>query len=374
MPKGKQLPKYFQLHSTQGENAATIYIYGFIGQTPEWYLEPELRSEEITAMAFVRELDKLSAKYDRINVRINSPGGMIFEGDAMVNAIANCSAEIHTYNDGLAASMAASIWLAGQHRHMATNAKLMLHSVSTYASGNARDLRAAVKMLDKMDDASIAGIAQASGMSPEAVRAEFFEDYEDHFLTHADVDGYGLLSEGESYEAVAAVENPEQMSRRELLQAFDQAMTADEGDQNGVFQLLRRLWPAAPRQQAKPTPNPAKTETVNIEDLRNAVKNGELSQEDLDTVLAEGKSTAEAQQATINAAVEAANAPLMKQLGELVTQVKELKASPGADPSNPGGGEGDDDDEGTAEFKQSAQAYATSAAKGSNPFVNAKAK
>lgn len=67
---------------------------------------------------------------EKINLRINSPGGSIREGYSVFSAILNCEGycEINTYNDGLAASMSGVILMAGKKRYMKDYATLMLHN------------------------------------------------------------------------------------------------------------------------------------------------------------------------------------------------------------------------------------------------------
>ncbi|MEM9835155.1 MAG: head maturation protease, ClpP-related [Bacteroidota bacterium] len=375
MSKQKDIRPSFQVHTEKGVNEATIYLYGYIGQEGEFYLPKEEQQDDLTAISFVKEINALSAKYPRINVRINSPGGMIYEGDAMVNAILNCSAEVHTFNDGLAASMAATIWLAGQQRHMAVNAKVMIHSVSSYVFGNARDMRAAAEMLDKMDAASLASIAAASGMDEDEVRQRFF-NYQDNWLTYQDVDALGLISSTEEYQAADSLPTaPEQMTHQQLLEAYNNP-AAPSPSERSLLQALR-AW-ISPKQTGElPSPQPQNSSTVNIEDLRAALQSGDITPEQLAMVHDEQEQARQAtnQQMTdvVTQAVQAATAELRDQVTQLTEQVTNLGAQPGEQPSNPGDA-GDDNSGASPEYREAAQQYAKSAKDGKNPFVNAKTK
>lgn len=104
---------YFQ--NASGDTA-TMRIYKPIGG--EFGIQGEL---------FAQELEYLCSFFKKINVRINSPGGNILEGYAIFSSILTCKVPVYTYNDGVAASMAGVILMAGKKVYMADYAKLMLH-------------------------------------------------------------------------------------------------------------------------------------------------------------------------------------------------------------------------------------------------------
>ncbi len=105
---------------------AEIRIYDVIG----WpYIEADM---------FVNELDKIDASH--ITVAINSPGGDVFDGVAIYNALRMHPAEITTRNDGLAASISGYILLAGDEVQIVENAYFMMHQPWALAVGDYRDL------------------------------------------------------------------------------------------------------------------------------------------------------------------------------------------------------------------------------------------
>lgn len=69
-----------------------------------------------------------SGEFDRINVRINSMGGSVFDGFSIFSAIVNSKIPVYTYVDYLAASMGGVIAMAGKKVYMAENGLLMLHN------------------------------------------------------------------------------------------------------------------------------------------------------------------------------------------------------------------------------------------------------
>jgi ATP-dependent Clp protease, protease subunit len=203
--------KYFRVIAAANGEAADLYLYGYIGQMG-W----ESSDEDITDLAVTRAIRELENEYSRINIRINSPGGSVLHGDPIVTAIKNSKAEIHTYVDGMAASMAFDIWVASKNRHASAHSKLMVHATSSIAFGTAKDMRAAADMLDKFDETSIASFSAATGMSEEDARSRFY-DYEDHWLTAKDAQAMGLIEKIEDYAVANPVAEPEKLTFRQLL-------------------------------------------------------------------------------------------------------------------------------------------------------------
>lgn len=72
-------------------------------------------------------------KVPTINVRINSPGGSVFDGMAIYNALTRHPGTVNTYVDGIAASIASVIMLAGKTISIADNAMVMIHNPSGLA-------------------------------------------------------------------------------------------------------------------------------------------------------------------------------------------------------------------------------------------------
>lgn len=215
---------------TQNDQYPTIFLYGFIGQKadPYWGEDPE---EDITDLAVVKAIKELEAKYSRINVRINSPGGSVMHGDPIITALKSSKAEIHTYNDGIAASMAADIWVAGKFRHASANAKTMIHCTSTFERGNAQTLRQAAEMLDKFDEAAIICFAQAAGMSEDEVKKQYY-DYRDHWLTARDLQKLGLITEIEDYPTIE-IDNTKAMDWKKMMDEAVRAVILEPAPEDG---------------------------------------------------------------------------------------------------------------------------------------------
>lgn len=123
----------------------------------------------VTAQDFVNELSQLTAS--EIEVQINSPGGDVFDGIAIYNALRAHSARVVTRVDGLAASAASLIVQAGDHRIMMSSAQLMIHEAWGVAIGPAADMRDFADLLDKQNDVLAGVYATRSGGDVEALRA-----------------------------------------------------------------------------------------------------------------------------------------------------------------------------------------------------------
>lgn len=138
-------------HDTSGDTT-TVYIYDEIGGG--WF-------GGVDATEFVQEFAAISTP--NIDVHINSPGGQVWDGIAIYNAIKSHPSNVTTIVDALAASAASFIFQAGNTRKITRNATLMIHDGQGMAYGNAEDMRQMADLLDKVSN-NIADIyAQASG-------------------------------------------------------------------------------------------------------------------------------------------------------------------------------------------------------------------
>lgn len=116
----------------------------------ECWIYDEIGYFGVTAADFVREFSEIDR--DRISVHINSPGGEVYDGIAIFEALRQHDAEVTTYVDSLAASIASVIAMGGDRRVIARNAQMMIHDGHTFAVGNAADLRSLAGWLDAISD------------------------------------------------------------------------------------------------------------------------------------------------------------------------------------------------------------------------------
>src|SRR5439155_26938713 len=97
---------------------------------------------------FISDFEKLESTHNKINVRLNSSGGDVFDGITIYNTLKNSSAEIHIYIDGLAASMASVIAEAGSKIFISRFAQMMIQKVSGSANGNSEKMRETATLMD----------------------------------------------------------------------------------------------------------------------------------------------------------------------------------------------------------------------------------
>jgi len=109
------------------EGRADMFLYKGIGG-----------AEGINGQEFADQMAALVNDFhvQQINVRINSPGGSVMDGISIFNAIRNSKAVVHTYNDGVAASIAGIILQAGHKRFMNDFGRVMIHLPQAPAGTN----------------------------------------------------------------------------------------------------------------------------------------------------------------------------------------------------------------------------------------------
>lgn len=144
VPEGMQPPEnsgdwYRIENSAEDPDATDVYVYDSIGG---WF--------GTTADDFIRDMREISTR--NINLRLNSPGGSVFEGIAIANAIRTHPANVTVYVDGLAASIASVIALAGDRLVMMPQSQMMIHDASGGCYGNAADMEYMVGLLNKQSD------------------------------------------------------------------------------------------------------------------------------------------------------------------------------------------------------------------------------
>lgn len=118
------------------------------GDVAELRIYDEIGWFALTADDFAKKLEGITA--DVIRLRLNSPGGEVFDGTAIHSLLRQHPARVEVHIDGLAASIASYIALAGDEIHMAEGAYLMIHNPWSFALGDADDLRKQAEVLDKV--------------------------------------------------------------------------------------------------------------------------------------------------------------------------------------------------------------------------------
>ncbi len=153
-----------------GEREATIWLYDVIGDEM-W--------GGVSAKTFVKDLTAITAP--TIHLRINSPGGDVFDARAMVTALRQHPARIIAHIDGLAASAASYISLAADEVEMADGAFLMIHNAWSVVVGNRHDLLDMAETLEKIDATILTDYQARTGQSSSDIQA--WMDKETWFTT-----------------------------------------------------------------------------------------------------------------------------------------------------------------------------------------------
>lgn len=106
------------------------------------------------------------AKGESVTLKINSPGGSVFAASEIYTELRNYKGEVNIEIVGLAASAASVIAMAGKSK-MSPTAQLMVHNVSTCASGDYREMEHTAEILKNANDTIANAYISKSGMSRE---------------------------------------------------------------------------------------------------------------------------------------------------------------------------------------------------------------
>lgn len=139
---------------------AEVYIYDEIGESWWGGLAPKTLVDEIATL-----------DVDNLTVHINSPGGAAWDGITIMNALRDHRARVNVVVDGLAASAASAIAMAGDTITMNRGAQMMIHDASGFAWGNAADMEKTAGVLHKLSDSYADIYAARAGGDREQWRA-----------------------------------------------------------------------------------------------------------------------------------------------------------------------------------------------------------
>lgn len=153
---------------SEGGGVATIRMYGPIDSWGGWW---GISAKDVSAA-----LEEIGDDVSEIRVRVNSPGGEVWEGMAILNMFRAHRAKITTVVDGLAASAASFIVAAADERVMSPGTQMMIHDASAFAAGDADEMDKARRMLDSVSDSIASIYAAAAGGTAEEWRATMREE------------------------------------------------------------------------------------------------------------------------------------------------------------------------------------------------------
>lgn len=238
---------WYRITNAASPDEAEVMLYDEVGG---WY--------GATADQFIADLRGVTAP--NLRVRINSPGGSVFEGIAIANALRSHPANVTVQVDGIAASIASVIAMAGDRIEMAPNTMLMIHDASGVCLGNAQDMAEMGELLDLISDNIADAYAARAGGTRDQWRARM--QAETWYLPDDAVEN-GLADE--------AITTPK---------AGDPAVVPDEDaepEMARAFDLAAYGYTGPARQEApRPTPPPAApepqaSEPTLTEDIRSLI-------------------------------------------------------------------------------------------------------
>lgn len=142
------IPDWVQIKA-KDSGSAEVLIYDEIGES-DYLSESALGAKEFHAGL------KALGDIANLDVRINSPGGDVFEGTAIFNVLRAHKARKTVHIDGIAASIASVIAMAGDEIVAPSNAVIMVHMPAGGVMGNAGDMRKMAEALDVVTESIIA--------------------------------------------------------------------------------------------------------------------------------------------------------------------------------------------------------------------------
>lgn len=149
---------WFEIRNADSPDEAEMLIYDEVGGW--WGTTPDSVVEELRAVTS-----------PNLRVRINSPGGSVFDGVAIANALRLHPANVTVQIDGLAASIASVIAMAGDRVVMTPQSQMMIHDASGLCMGNEAETREWADVLGSISDTIAAVYAERGGGEPAEWRA-----------------------------------------------------------------------------------------------------------------------------------------------------------------------------------------------------------
>ncbi len=136
--------------------------------TPKLYVHGIIGGWDMDATEFVQAVHGITA--DAIDLHINSPGGFVYDGVSMYEALLTHPAKVTAHIDGIAASAASFLALAGDTVKIARAGRVMIHDAQIIAMGSPAELREAADLADGVSNDIASIYADRAGGKPAAWR------------------------------------------------------------------------------------------------------------------------------------------------------------------------------------------------------------
>lgn len=176
------------------------FLFNSTSLAPEILIYDEIGAFGVTAKDFDTELKNLGS-VDAFNLRINSPGGSVFDAVAIYNMLVNNPARITVYIDGIAASAASMIAMAGHRIIMPANAMMMIHDPAALAEGGSRAMAKTAELLETVKAILVTAYVKKSGQSHSSVESMMSEET---WMTAEEALALGFADEVEEPVEIAA--------------------------------------------------------------------------------------------------------------------------------------------------------------------------
>ncbi|MGI9304188.1 MAG: head maturation protease, ClpP-related [Gammaproteobacteria bacterium] len=256
----RQLREWYAISRDDQTGVAQLEIYDEIGGG--WF------SDGVTAKQWLDDMRSLEPD-EPIDVRINSPGGLTTDAKAMYNLLNRHRGTVNVYVDGMAASAASYVAMAGASIIMAKNAMMMIHDPWGFTLGNAKAHHANGDVLEKESSALAHAYAEKSGIPEDEVLT--LMDAETWYTADEAIEA-GFADAQEPAMKLAACFSLERYPFKRLPHAFAAMMTTSPRE---VPHMTTPAEPVAPASDppAKPpseptfTPDPATPDEVNVVDM-----------------------------------------------------------------------------------------------------------
>jgi len=147
--------KFWNWVKNEGEATRTLYLTGEISDET-WF------GDEVTPRMFK---DELMAGSGDITLWINSPGGDVFAAAQIYNMLMDYPGRVTVKIDGLAASAASVIAMAGSQVEMSPVAMMMIHNPITVAIGDSKEMQKAIDMLAEVKESIVNAYEIKTGLS-----------------------------------------------------------------------------------------------------------------------------------------------------------------------------------------------------------------
>lgn len=164
----------YNIVENERENSAEITMYGEIVTNRPKTLWTDKKDDKlyIVLSEFLDDLEKVKER-SKLTIRINSPGGELYAGLAIMNRLSEFKGDVITVVDGLAASAASIILQGGKTRKVHKSSMVMVHSASTFLFGyyNEAELNEAFKQLNAANRAAIEAYSQRTNIDKNEIQS-----------------------------------------------------------------------------------------------------------------------------------------------------------------------------------------------------------